>query len=163
MIRWNTDKHYLAELEAAGVPVVPTIWLEPELHLSGRALHTRFPAGGDFVIKPAVSAGSRDTGRYTAINASSRGLAIQHAKRLLGDERTVMVQRYQRSVDTVGEHAHIFISGEYSHSIMKGAMLDGPDVAVAGLYREERIRPITADAAELDAGAAGGGRSRAGC
>jgi hypothetical protein len=150
VIRWNTDKHYLAELEAAGIPVVPTIWLEPDLHLSGRALHTRFPAGGDFVIKPAVSAGSRDTGRYTAINASSRGLAIQHAKRLLGDERTVMVQRYQRSVDTVGEHAHIFISGEYSHSIMKGAMLDGPDVAVAGLYREERIRSITADAAELE-------------
>ncbi len=59
VIRWNTDKHYLAELEAAGVPVVPTIWLEPDLHLSGRALHTRFPAGGDFVIKPAVSAGSR--------------------------------------------------------------------------------------------------------
>ncbi len=149
VIRWNTDKHYLAELEKAGVPVVPTIWLEPELHLSGRALHTRFPAGGDFVIKPAVSAGSLDTGRYTAINATSRGLAIQHAKRLLGDERTVMIQRYLASVDTEGEHAHIFVSGEYSHSILKAAILDGPDVAVEGIYRPERISAISADSEEI--------------
>jgi hypothetical protein len=150
VIRWNTDKHYLAELERAGVSVVPTLWLEPELHLSGRALHTRFPAGGDFVIKPAVSAGSLDTGRYTAINASSRGLAIQHAKRLLGDERTVMIQRYLSSVDTEGEHAHVFISGEYSHSILKAALLDGPDVAVDGTYRPERVSPISPDADEIE-------------
>ncbi|HWS57158.1 MAG TPA: hypothetical protein VN257_01340 [Actinotalea sp.] len=150
VIRWNTDKHYLRELEQAGVPVVPTIWLEPERHLSSRALHTRFPAGGDFVIKPAVSAGSVDTGRYTAIDAGSRGLAISHAKRLLGDERTVMVQRYLTSVDTVGERALIFIAGEYSHSVLKGAMLDGPDVGVDGIYKEERMSPITASQAELD-------------
>ncbi|MDO8107197.1 hypothetical protein Q6348_08305 [Isoptericola sp. b441] len=150
VIRWNSDKHYLRELDEAGVPVVPTIWLEPDRHLSGRALHTRFPAGGDFVIKPAVSAGSLDTGRYTAIDAESRGLAIQHAKRLLGDERTVMVQRYLTSVDTAGERAHIFISGQYSHSIRKGAMLDGPDVAVDGTYRPETISSITADDAEIE-------------
>ncbi len=41
-------------------------------------------------------------------------------------------------------------------------MLDGPDVAVGGLYREERIRPITADAAELDL-ARQWRRSRVGC
>ena len=151
VVRWNTDKHYLAELDAAGVPVVPTSWLEPERHLSSRALHTRFPAGGDFVIKPAVSAGSLDTGRYTAIDADSRGLAIAHAKRLLGEERTVMVQRYLRSVDTQGERAHVFIAGEYSHSILKGAMLDGPDVAFEGVYRQERISAITVDDSEIEA------------
>ncbi len=150
VIRWNSDKHYLAELDAAGVRVVQTTWLEPERHLSGRALHTRFPAGGDFVIKPAVSAGSLDSGRYTAINAESRGLAIQHAKRLLGEGRTVMVQRYLTSVDTHGERAHVFISGEYSHSIVKGAMLDGPDVAVEGTYRPERISALHAEDEEIE-------------
>lgn len=151
VIRWNSDKHYLAELDAAGVPVVPTQWLEPDRHLSGRALHTRFPAGGDFVIKPAISAGSMDTGRYTAIDADSRGLAIKHAKRLLGEERTVMVQRYLTSVDTDGERAHIFMAGEYSHSVRKGALLDGPDVAVDGLYRAEKISPLEADPDEVEA------------
>ncbi|WP_149202111.1 ATP-grasp domain-containing protein [Actinotalea subterranea] len=150
VVRWNTDKHYLDELERAGVPVVPTIWLEPERHLSSRALHTRFPAHGDFVIKPAVSAGSVDTGRYTAIDAGSRGLAIRHARRLLEAERTVMVQRYLRSVDTVGERAHVFIAGEYSHSVLKGAMLDGPDVGVDGVYKEERMERITASETEVE-------------
>jgi hypothetical protein len=151
VVRWNTDKHYLSELEAAGIPVVPTIWLEPERHLTSRALHTRFPANGDFVIKPAVSAGSVDTGRYTAIDAGSRGLAIQHAKRLLDAGRTVMVQRYLKSVDTVGERAHVFILGEYSHSVLKGAMLHDSHVAVDLMYKEERISRITATDGEIEA------------
>ena len=151
VVRWNTDKHYLCELERAGVPIVPTMWLEPERHLSSRALHTRVPANGDFVIKPAVSAGSVDTGRYTAIDAGSRGLAIQHARRLLEAGRTVMVQRYLKSVDTVGERAHIFMLGEYSHSVLKGAMLDGPDVGVDGVYKEERMSRITASDEEIEA------------
>lgn len=150
VIRWNTDKHYLRELEAAGVRIVPTQWLEPERHLSSRALHTRFPAHGEMVIKPAVSAGSLDTGRYTAIDPQSRGLAIAHARRLLGEDRTVMAQRYLTSVDTVGERAHVFVAGEYSHSVLKGAMLDGRDVAVDGLYKEERISAVEASPEEVE-------------
>src|SRR5690606_5646826 len=49
-----------------------------------------------------------------------------------------------------GERAHIFIAGEYSHSVMKGAMLDGPDTGDGGLYREERMTAIQASAAELE-------------
>lgn len=150
VIVWNTDKHYLRELEGAGVRIVPTQWLEPERHLSSRALHTRFPAHGEMVIKPAVSAGSLDAGRYTAIDAQSRGLAIAHARRLLGENRTVMAQRYLASVDTVGERAHVFVGGEYSHSVRKGAMLDGPDVAVEGMYKEETISAIEAPAEEVE-------------
>ena len=150
VVRWNTDKHYLRQLERAGIPVVPTIWLEPERHLSSRALHTRFPADGEFVIKPAVSAGSVDTGRYTAIDASSRGMAIKHARRLLEDGRTVMAQRYLTSVDTAGERAHVFIAGQYSHSVLKGPMLDGPDVA-DGVYKEEQMSRISASDSEIEA------------
>jgi glutathione synthase/RimK-type ligase-like ATP-grasp enzyme len=132
VVRWNTDKHYLRELEQAGVPVVPTMWLEPDRHLSSRALHTRFPADGDFVIKPAVSAGSLDTGRYTAIDAGSRGLAIQHARRLLQADRTVMVQRYLQSVDQVGERAHVFIAGESPTPCARAPCSTGPTSASTG-------------------------------
>lgn len=150
VLRWNTDKHYLRELESVGIPIVPTMWLEPARRFSSRALHTRFPAQGEFVIKPAVSAGSIDTGRYTAMDAQSRGLAIQHARRLLAADRTVMVQRYLTSVDTVGERAHIFLDGQYSHSVLKGAMLDGPDVGVDGVYREEHMSPLEASEREIE-------------
>lgn len=150
VVEWNTDKHYLRDLDTAGVRIVPTQWLEPTRGFTSRALHTRFPASGDFVIKPAVSAGSVDTGRYTAIDAGSRGLAISHAKRLLAANRTVMVQRYIGSVDTVGERAHVFIAGEYSHSVLKGAMLDGPDVGVDGVYREERMSALEPSEREVE-------------
>jgi hypothetical protein len=149
-VRWNSDKHYLRDLESVGAPIVPTMWLEPERHFSSRALHTRFPASGEFVIKPAISAGSIDTGRYTAMDADSRGLAITHARRLLAAGRTVMVQRYLTSVDVIGERAHVFIAGDYSHSVLKGAMLDGPDVGIDGVYREERMSPLEASEREVE-------------
>ncbi len=28
VLRWSMDKRYLAALSAAGVPIVPTVWLE---------------------------------------------------------------------------------------------------------------------------------------
>lgn len=149
VLRWNTDKHYLQELAGDGLPTVHTTWLEPSRNFSPRDLHNRFPAREDFVIKPAISAGSVDTGRYTATDAGSRGLAIRHAHRLLQAGRTVMVQRYLPRVDTLGESSLIFIEGEFSHAVRKGAMLEGPDEDFEGLYRTEHIAPTEPAAQEL--------------
>lgn len=140
-IPWNSDKHYLVELERAGIPVVPTTWMEPNQHLNGQRLHTRFPASGEFVIKPAVSGGAKDTGRYTANDAISRGLAITHALRVLSAGKAIMLQRYLSSVDELGESALIYFAGEFSHSVHKGAMLTGPDTGSDGLYQPERMSP----------------------
>ena len=126
VVAWNIDKTYLRDLEQRGIPIVPTIWLDPERNLDARAIHTRFPAFGDFVIKPTVSAGSRDTGRYDAGVTPSRSLAITHAKNLLAVGRRVMLQRYLTQVDTEGETALVYVDGEFSHSVRKGALLEGP-------------------------------------
>lgn len=126
VVAWNIDKAYLRDLEQRGVPIVPTIWLDPERNLDARAIHTRFPAFGDFVIKPTVSAGSRDTGRYDAGVTPSRSLAITHAKNLLAVGRRVMLQRYLTRVDTAGETALVYVDGELSHTVRKGASLAGP-------------------------------------
>lgn len=135
VVEWNTDKHYLQELNARGMPIIETVWLEPERGLSKHQVHTRFPAHGDFVVKPAVSSGSRDAGRYTANNATSRMEAISHAYGLLTDDRAVMVQRYVDSVDVRGETALIYLNGVLSHTVEKQAMLRGdeagPDVVAA--------------------------------
>ncbi len=45
VLAWNTDKHYLNDLAKGGVPVVPTVWLDP-----GRAVD--LPTGGRHVLKP---------------------------------------------------------------------------------------------------------------
>jgi glutathione synthase/RimK-type ligase-like ATP-grasp enzyme len=151
VVGWNIDKTYLRDLEKAGLPIVPTIWLDPERNFDSRAIHTRFPAFGDFVVKPTVSAGSRDTGRYQADVTPSRSLAIMHAKNLLGVGRRVMIQRYLRQVDTAGETALVFFDGEFSHAVRKGPILDGPYRADDNeLYAREEMSPREATDAERE-------------
>lgn len=143
VLRWNTDKRYLRELAQADVPVVPTEWLEPgdEINL---------PADGEYVIKPAVSAGSRDAGRFDLSDAAQRELAGKHTRGLLDRGLTAMVQPYFDAVDTAGETALLFMAGHFSHAIRKAPLLTGPDTAVDGLFRFEEITPRQASKTELD-------------
>ncbi|MEV1329962.1 hypothetical protein AB0J20_10345 [Micromonospora costi] len=146
VVRWNTDKRYLDDLSAAGVPTVPTSWVAPGEHWEP-------PAGGEYVIKPAVSAGSKDTGRYDLADPEHRELAAAHVRRLSAADRLTMIQPYLEAVDTAGETALLFLAGPdglaFSHAIRKGPLLTGPDLGVDGLYRLEEITPRTATEEQL--------------
>lgn len=146
VVAWNTDKRYLAELENAGLPVVPTGWLPP-----GRSWAP--PESGEYVVKPAVGAGSIDTGRYDLADPGQRSLAVSHVDRLHTTDQLVMVQPYLTAVDSYGESALLYIGGAFSHAVRKGPMLTGPDVALAGLYKEEEISSRVPTPAELAVGA----------
>jgi hypothetical protein len=139
VLRWNTDKHYLQDLQRRGVPVVPTTWLEPGAGLDARGLHTRLPALGDFVLKPAVAAGSIGAGRYSANDSQLRGRAIAYALRLLAEGETVMLQRYLPAVDTIGEVSMVFLDGGYAYAVRKEAMLTGPEKGGDRMYQAERL------------------------
>jgi hypothetical protein len=130
VIRWNTHKGYLRELAEAGLPVVTTTWLEP-----GDAFQP--PGSGEYVVKPAVSAGSRDTNRYVA--GSHDGPAAEHVAGLLAQGRTVMVQPYLAAVDTAGETAMLYFAGEFSHAVRKAPLLEPLMDFVAGAYKPEEI------------------------
>ncbi|MBQ1073446.1 hypothetical protein KBX06_09750 [Micromonospora sp. C31] len=147
VVRWNTDKRYLAELSAAGVPTVPTSWVAPGQDWRPPA------AGGGYVVKPAVSAGSQDTGRYDPAVAEHRELAVAHVRRLSDAGRLVMVQPYLDAVDTAGETALLYLAGPdgptFSHAIRKGPMLTGPDLGADGLYRTQEITARTATPEQL--------------
>ena len=149
-IAWNSDKTYLRDLAAAGVPVVTTDWVEP-----GHAV--RLPAEGEFVVKPSVGAGSLGAGRFLA---AERTAAVAHVARLHAVGRTAMVQPYLAGVDAHGERALIYIDGKYSHAVTKAAMLSRGtvhDVTAStshSLFVEERIgraRPSRAERAVADA------------
>jgi hypothetical protein len=132
VVEWNTDKRYLAELSAAGVRTVATEWFTPTSVWAP-------PAAGEWVVKPSISAGSKDTGRYDLADPQHREWAATHVRRLQDAGRVVMVQPYLPAVDTHGETAMIFLDGGYSHAIRKGPMLDGPDTGFQGLYKPEAI------------------------
>jgi glutathione synthase/RimK-type ligase-like ATP-grasp enzyme len=144
VVQWNTDKVYLRELAAAGLPVVPTTWLQPGDHA------TNLPDDGEYVVKPSVSAGSADTGRYDLADQQQRGLAEAHAEKLLARGDTVMLQPYLSAVDTAGETAMLHIGGAYSHAIRKGALLDGPDLRDGAPLWSEDITPREASDPERE-------------
>jgi hypothetical protein len=150
IVEWNTDKHYLRELAAAGVPVTPTDFVEPGASWTP-------PAAGEWVVKPTISAASQDTGRY--LLPDQLELARAHVHRLTGAGRAAMIQPYLAAVDTAGETAVLCTpdaTGElsYSHAIRKGAMLTGPDTGAVDVALYEQIAPRTPTPAELETAAA---------
>jgi len=143
VVAWNTDKRYLRDLAAVGVPVIPTDWVGP-------ADRWTPPDAGEWVIKPAVSGGSLDTGRYDATDPGHRELAGAHVARLQAAGRWVMVQPYLPAVDSEGETALLFLGGAFSHAVRKGPLLVGPDHGQdEGLFRLEEMTGREPSAAQL--------------
>ncbi|MGI5321672.1 ATP-grasp domain-containing protein [Actinomadura nitritigenes] len=140
VLRWNTDKRYLRDLEAAGVPVVPTRW-DPD------GIPADWP---EYVLKPSVSSGSRDTARW---GPGEEDAARAHLRDLRAAGRTVMLQPYLEAVDTAGETALVFLGGEYSHAGRKARVLN-PGAGIEGLAglgeSRGRVTAATATDAELD-------------
>ncbi len=143
-LRWNLDKRYLAVLADAGVPTVPTTWIDP----SDDSDDTEFPAG-EFVVKPSISGGGFQTARYQP-DAADHATARTHIADLLAAGRTAMVQPYQVAVDTEAETGLIYLGGRYSHAIRKGALLPKGTRAGANLHNDDVITPTKATATQLD-------------
>lgn len=139
VIRWNTDKHYLAGLARAGVPIVPTRFVEP----GERAAHEldrflREEGAAEWVVKPAVGAGSRDAARYAR---GEEQAATGHVERLLDAGRSVILQPYLEQVDHYGETALVYFDGRLSHAIRKGPLLRRGSGPTDALFAEEHITP----------------------
>lgn len=147
VLRWNTDKHYLADLERAGIDIVPSQFVEPgeDASLALTQFQQRHHAAAEFVIKPAVGAGSRDAQRHDRAAAAT---AHAHLARLLAAGRSVLLQPYLERVDSHGETALIHFDGQFSHAICKGPLLLRGDGPTQALFAPERISPRQASAAE---------------
>ena len=146
VVRWNTDKHYLAQLANAGVPTVPSTFVEPgdDVRSSLDAFLAR--SGDEFVVKPSVGAGSRDAQRYAS---SESDAALAHAKRLLDADRSVLLQPYLGRVDAYGETALMFFEGRFSHAIRKGPLLRRGEGPTRALFAAEHITTREASADEI--------------
>lgn len=135
VLRWNTDKAHLRDLERAGLPVVPTVWDPTEA--------AELPDAGEWVVKPSVSAGSRDTARWT-----DPADVLAHAAGLRGAGRTAMVQPYLASVEDAGETATLFLGGEFSHAVRKGPLLGRGEGVRRDRDSRGDLRPGTATSAQ---------------
>lgn len=110
LLRWNSDKRYLLELQALGVATIPTE-LVPGAEL-GRLLD--MPPGRELVIKPTVSGGAWHTERVVVGDP-----AFTTALRRLPAELDYLVQPLIPEVVTVGEWSLLYYSGQFSHAVLK--------------------------------------------
>ncbi|MBW9205652.1 hypothetical protein KV102_15815 [Mumia sp. zg.B53] len=146
VIAWNTHKTYLRDLAQAGCPVIPTAWdVTDEETLVAHADAWAIPVDEtEWVVKPAVSASSRDTARWSDVDD-----ALAHSRSLVEAGRTAMLQPYIASVDDEGETALLFVGGELSHAVVKGAMLRRGEGVRHDRDARESITPTTATDAQL--------------
>lgn len=116
VVRWNSHKFYLRELEARGVPIVPTAWVSRSsaLDLSSLMGERNWKQS---VVKPSYGAG---TVGVRHVGSSRQAIADRqaHATGLLA-EQDVLVQPYLNSVREYPERALVFIDGAYSHAVSK--------------------------------------------
>ncbi len=145
VLAWNTDKLYLRDLAAAGLPIVPTAFL------ATGELPAWPGSGRDWVVKPTESAGARDTARFAPGGEADADdlLAALHA-----GGRTAMVQPYLESVDRRGETALLTFGGELSHVITKAQILEvGKQAPSDAGWAPETTAPRAATDAEHELGA----------
>ena len=143
--RWNIRKTYLRDLEAAGVPVVPTAWrpgLEPG------ALESLFDAADadELVIKPVVGSSGEDAWRLRRTDARARERELLRLFR----RRPLMAQPFLPAVLDRGETSVVWMDGAVSHALRKTPR--------PGEFRSQeehggRVEPVRPDAALLDAAA----------
>ncbi|HET7488470.1 MAG TPA: hypothetical protein VFJ85_11120 [Acidimicrobiales bacterium] len=106
-VRWNHHKGYLADLAAAGVPVVPTTVVpagaSPEV-----------PGRGRVVVKPAVGIG----GDGVFLGRAGDTDTAAHLEGLL-EAGDALVQPFLPSVATAGETSVVMIAGRVTHTVRK--------------------------------------------
>ncbi|GGZ51935.1 ATP-grasp domain-containing protein [Streptomyces bluensis] len=139
VVLWNTDKRYLGDLAAAGVPVVPTRYLAP-----GDA--PDLPDDQEYVVKPTSGAGARYAARYTP---ADRETAVRHLARMHAEGFTAMVQPYMRGIDVTGERALQYFGGRLLHASRKGAVLAPGTAYDADKVPHPDLEPWTPSPAEL--------------
>jgi glutathione synthase/RimK-type ligase-like ATP-grasp enzyme len=114
LIRWNTSKAYLRDLESRGVTIVPTVWPESGLPMDLRDCLQRL-GWQKAVIKPRISATAYRTQLVIRNDARCAQDLFDDLRHGVG----VMLQKFVDRISEEGEWSLIFFMGEFSHAVVK--------------------------------------------
>jgi hypothetical protein len=112
ILRWNSKKTYLRELENSGVRIVPTIWID----------RTTPAAAIDELLE-------RTSWEKAVLKPTILELLKSH---------DAMLQPYMQEIETSGERSLMFVGGKFTHAIRKAPF---QKLAVAGHAGEQSIEP----------------------
>ena len=108
LLRWNSDKAYLAELGDLGVPTVPTLSVEACCDADLDEARRRF--GNEWlVIKPPISASATGTHRLGPDDDLPVG----------SRDKPMIVQPMIEEIARTGEFSLMLFDGDFSHAVVK--------------------------------------------
>ncbi|TKC05712.1 hypothetical protein FA048_18545 [Pedobacter polaris] len=116
IVKWNADKHYLKDIEKAGLKVTPSIFFTKKDEINLQDYFSRFQTD-KFIVKPVVSGGSKNTFKVTAANVDE----INEKLRSLIQAEDFIVQPFLTEIEENGEWSFLFFGGKFSHALLKKA------------------------------------------
>jgi glutathione synthase/RimK-type ligase-like ATP-grasp enzyme len=113
VVAWNMDKVYLRDLQAQGIVIVPTIWLDNG-QSANLATLLREQGWERAVVKPRIGASAREI--WTTSSAEAEAHQQQFTAGLM--EKSWLVQPLIPQI-AEGEWSLIFFRGEFSYAVLK--------------------------------------------
>lgn len=118
-ILWNSDKHYLLDIEKSGLKIVPTIIAEKNTKVDLDYAFEKFNCS-EIVVKPCISGGAMNTIRIE--KDYSLQIVEQINEWLLDD--AYLIQPLKKEILAEGEWSFIYFNGKFSHHVLKSGKKD---------------------------------------
>lgn len=112
MVKENSSKYYLEDLEKRGVSVVPTVFIRSESDFQELTIDFN---SEKVIIKPVISASGRDTYCHNANDDEG----IENSIKEIIRTKPVMIQPYIKSIETAGERSTVVIDGQPVFTMQK--------------------------------------------
>jgi len=112
-VLWNHNKFYLREVEAIGIDIAPTFFVNGSCPIASSSWQ-EIRSWKRSVVKPAVSASAHKTWLFD-------GAALPEEDELKSkmEGEAFLVQQFIPEIETHGEISFIYIEGAYSHAVLK--------------------------------------------
>jgi glutathione synthase/RimK-type ligase-like ATP-grasp enzyme len=112
-VLWNYNKFYLREVEALGVEIAPTVFVNGTDRIASSEWH-QIRSWKKSVVKPAVSASAHKTWLF-----ESGAVPDEAELKSKMEGKPFLIQQFIPEIETYGEISFIYIAGAYSHAVLK--------------------------------------------
>ena len=116
VVRWNANKQYLQEIEAAGLKITPSFFVQNKENVNLEHFFEKFNTNR-LIVKPCVSGGAKNTFKVTVDNVNE----VNQKLNLLIQDEDFIIQPFLPEILENGEWSFVFFNGAYSHSLIKQA------------------------------------------
>lgn len=110
LVRWNSTKRYLLDLQQKGVNIIKTLIVTPD-NFVGLNTFIEQNSSAEYILKPLISGGARNTYRVARKDISST-LKFHFQK-----NEDVIIQPFMSTIAN-GEWSLIYFQNNYSHAVL---------------------------------------------